>query len=785
MKLIFYDFEVFYKDWMVVLIEYETKEKIVIINDKERLDDFYKQNKDDIWIGYNSRMYDQFILKGILLGMNPYDINTQIIDENKNGYQVIKNAESITLNNFDISTGFHGLKQLEAFMGSKIKETSIPFDIKRKLSNSQIQEVVEYCTHDVLQTIEVFNNRKEEFDSQLSLIQMFNLPMSMFNKTKAQLSAYILGATKSEPYDDEFNISIPDTLQLEKYKHVLEWYKNPDNLSYIKELNTVISDVPHTFAWGGLHGSRDNYSAEGIILCMDVASLYPSLIIEYNYMSRNVVNPLKYKEIRDTRLRLKKEKNPMQAPLKIVLNATYGCMKDKHNPLYDPLMANNVCIAGQLLLLDLIEKVEPYCELIQSNTDGLFLKVDNIETVEKIKLIASEWEKRTRLNLEWDIYNKIYQKDVNNYIIINEQGKYKSKGAYVKKLSNIDYDLPIVNKSLVNYFINNKPIEDTINECGNLREFQKVVKVSTLYKYAILGDKKLPEKVLRVFASKDEKAPGVFKVKSKDRVEKIANTPERCFIWNENVNSTEVPEYLDRQYYIDIATKRLSDFLNSKSKSSAKAKSDIKGINAVLKEEVIEFYENYQCQSFVDFLIALIDNTSINKTQIETMIKLNFFSDYGYNLKLLKIFKEFKDGENQYKKTYVDKTKQVRIAALKEYEDQLEDEKLPMLEQFKFEEEMLGVPQSTYDLPKTLTYITDVNTTYSPKLECYCIANGKTEIMKIDKKTFKKHPVQKGNILQIIETDRKPRRWKENEQWVSNPNMLEWWIVKYAIRIFE
>lgn len=67
--------------------------------------------------------------------------------------------------------------------------------------------------------------------------------------------------------------------------------------------------------------------------------------------------------------------------MKIVLNSTYGILKDKNNPLYDPLMSNNVCVTGQLLLLDLIEKVEPYCQLIQSNTDGIYMLVKNMETV--------------------------------------------------------------------------------------------------------------------------------------------------------------------------------------------------------------------------------------------------------------------------------------------------------------------------------------------------------------------------------------------------------------------
>lgn len=134
-------------------------------------------------------------------------------------------------------------------------------------------------------------------------------------------------------------------------------------------------------------------------------------------------------------------------------------MKDQYNPLYDPLMANNVCLAGQLLLLDLIEKIEPYCKLIQSNTDGLFMKVEKESDIDLIKEVAKEWETRTRLDLEWDVYEKIYQKDVNNYIIIDKDQKYKSKGAYVKKLNNLDYDLPIVNKALIEYFTKGIPVE--------------------------------------------------------------------------------------------------------------------------------------------------------------------------------------------------------------------------------------------------------------------------------------------------------------------------------------
>lgn len=234
MRKIFYDFEVFKHNWMVVLIDYDTKKGKVIVDDVDELKRFYKMFKDDIWIGYNSRMYDQYILKGILLGMNPYYISSRIINDNVKGFNVVREGYKIPLNNFDITTGFHSLKQLEGFMGSRIKESSVPFDISRALTEKEIKEVVDYCIHDVKQTIEVFDNKKEEFESQLALIEAFDLEMSMFTKTKAQLSAFILGAEKQGNRGDEFELRFPNTLKIEKYKHIVDWYRNPENLDYKK-----------------------------------------------------------------------------------------------------------------------------------------------------------------------------------------------------------------------------------------------------------------------------------------------------------------------------------------------------------------------------------------------------------------------------------------------------------------------------------------------------------------------------------------------------------------------
>ena len=556
----FIDFEVFAFNWLCVIINPTTKTEVTIINDPDQLKKYYDEFKNEIFLGYNIRRYDQYILKAILCGFNPKEINDFMITQGNPGWKFSSLLRNIPLNTYDVMTSFHGLKQLEGFMGNSIQESSVPFNIDRKLTPEELDETVKYCRHDVEQTIEVFIQRKAEFESHMGLIKMFKLPLSYLGKTKAQLSAIILGASK-RGRDDEFDLIIPDTLQIKKYKEVLNWYKNPENRDYSKRLELDVAGVHHVFGWGGIHGAIDKYHGEGYFVNIDVASYYPALMIEYGYLSRNISQPTKYKEIRDRRLELKAQKDPRNEPLKIVLNGTYGAMKDKFNQLYDPRQANNVCVGGQLLLLDLIEKLEDHCQLIQSNTDGLLVKLHQEEDFDLIDDICYEWEKRTRMVLEFDSYKKVFQKDVNNYVIVDFNNEYKSKGGYVKKLDSLDYDLPIVNEAVIEYLLNTTPPEETVSQCNELRKFQKIVKVSSKYSHALYNGEIQNDKCFRVFASTHDKDGTIYKVKTPDsNPEKFANTPEKCFIANVDINNHKVPLRLDKKWYIDLAIKRLEDF---------------------------------------------------------------------------------------------------------------------------------------------------------------------------------------------------------------------------------
>lgn len=566
--LLFYDFEVFKYDWLVVVMDMTAKKTHVIINSPEELEALYKANIKEIWVGFNSRHYDQYILKAILCGFDPKKVNDYIITKGNPGWKFSSLFRQFPLWNYDVMLNTDvGLKSFEGFMGNDIKETSVPFNIDRKLTPEEIAETVKYCKHDVEQTVQVFLKRTEEFNTMMYFIKHFGLSMDYISKTKAQLAAEILGGNrKGADFDDEFQFPILDCLHLNKYKHIAEWYANPENHDYSKKQDKqIVAGVEHTFAWGGGHGARAKYSADGVFLIIDVTAYYPSLQKKYHFGYRVMNHPENFEFIHDSNIAYKRKGDKKaRQPFKIMDNAISGQMKQKSSALYDPMSNNSICINGQLLLLDLVEHIEPYCELIQNNTDGIIVKLKDYEhDFDVLDDVVYEWEQRTGMKMDFDTYiGTIYQKDVNNYLLIDRKtGAVKAKGGYVMKLNDLSYDLPIINKALVDYMIHGIPVRRTIMECQDLREFQLVSRISSKYTHILYGDKPIKEKCIRVFASNNPADPGVKKVHAvRKTTAKLTNSPEHCFIFNDDVKGVPVPDKLDRQWYIDFANKRLSDF---------------------------------------------------------------------------------------------------------------------------------------------------------------------------------------------------------------------------------
>jgi hypothetical protein len=562
-----YDFEVFSNDWLVVFKNDQSM--VVFHNDQYGLKKWIKENRP-ILVGFNNFQYDDKILHKLLCSY--YSLPADIY---KLSHNLIRNQERIwaKLPILSLDTRQElpkdiSLKKLEAHLGWDIVECSISWDIDRKLTEDELSEVTKYCIHDVEATYKIWRLREDYFSGKLCLINEFNLCYCDMRKTQAGLSALVLEAD----YDytsprDRFNFD---------YDPNIEWKYIPPNLrlffkkmgrdyragSRIKDIEDSCMCLPfagvkHTMGLGGIHAAIPNYKCEGDLLHIDVGSYYPALMINNNWISRSCKNPGLFKKIRETRFKLKESGDPRQEGYKIILNSTYGATnaksrKDENrklNALFDPKMSNNICVNGQLILIQLVQELREYCKLIQSNTDGLIIQPYNIE---KINRIIDDFAKRFNLTFSKTKIKKIVQRDVNNYAIQTEDGKIKAKGVFALKTWKNNF-LNIIPKALQNYFFNDISIDETIKN-ADIMDFQMIAKKGGSYDYVELNGEEL-QHCNRVFATK--KGGIIYKVKANGRKDKVANTSERSEVWNVS-NFDKID--LDYNYYTKLIESELQNF---------------------------------------------------------------------------------------------------------------------------------------------------------------------------------------------------------------------------------
>lgn len=255
--------------------------------------------------------------------------------------------------------------------------------------------------------------------------------------------------------------------------------------------------------------------------------------------------------------------------LKLVCNTTYGCLLNQYNDLYDPLMGRSVCISGQLYLLELcihLYREIPDLKLIQNNTDGLMIEFDDCFYPQVLE-ITKEWQERTGFELEEDSIIKIAQKDVNGYIEVQADGTVKAKGGYLVKgvatagAFNVNNSCTIVAAALKEYLVNGTPVEETINNCNDIMQFQIIAKAGAKYKesYHIVDGVKQPvQKVNRVYATNNKRYGKLYKTKADtNTTAKIDSLPEHCIIDNDNKLTIKD---IDKTFYIEMAQKRVDDF---------------------------------------------------------------------------------------------------------------------------------------------------------------------------------------------------------------------------------
>ena len=597
MRWFTYDTEVFAHDFVVVFKDRDTGEHIVIHNDNRAVRDFISD--DAIYCGFNTKHYDQYIIKAICAGLSPEEIklvNDWIIGGGQGWQCPLLDGVFFRFNNVDIMDDMQmglSLKAIEGHLGMSIEETDVDFNLDRPLTEEEVKLTIQYCIHDVDATEKLTEIRKDYLRTKLNLGKRAGIdPVKAVSSTNAKLTAMMLGAVRKE-WNDGRDYVYPPNLDLSVIpKEVLDFFDTihdmsiPDNVLFKTSLNIAIDVMPCKFAWGGVHGSLTCYHEEAtegrVIQNRDVSSLYPSLIEGYNYLSRNVPDPQLFYDIRKDRIRAKHNGDKQTATdLKLPLNTVSGAQENQYNDLYDPLPTRSMRISGQLFLTMLTMQLLNACKtikLLNLNTDGLMYSIDKNE-VHIVDEIAGAWEKQTGFELETDDIAKVWLKDVNNLLFIDTKGKVKTVGGYlnygisVKGAWSINNNATIVKKAIVEYFVHGTPPEETINECNDIFAFQLIAKAGSKYREAyhiVDGERESVQKVNRVYASKDKRYGKLFKIKAEnDSTAKIEMLPEHCIIDNDNKLTIES---VDKSWYIALAKKRINDFLGIKENKKTKEK---------------------------------------------------------------------------------------------------------------------------------------------------------------------------------------------------------------------
>ena len=541
-------------------------------------------------------------------------------------------------------------------MGISIQETEVDFNLDRPLTQEELDQTIFYCKHDVDATEKLTDIRKDYLKNKINLGRMAGLTdTKAMAMTNGKLTAAMLKAT-AQKHDDERQYVYPDNLRREYIpQEVFDFFDrmydpNISDAEYFKsKLEISVGECPVTIGFGGIHGAIPNYfwseqeDPEEAIRNKDVGSYYPHLCTINGYTSRNIPSPQVYENVLESRMKAKAAGDIATAnALKLVCNTTYGCLLNQYNDLYDPLMGRSVCISGQLYLLELARHCYqdiPGLKIVQLNTDGIMVQCRK-EYLSQLDEICDEWQSRTGFELETDSVIKIAQKDVNNYVEIQEGGKAKAKGGYlVKGIStvgafNINNSCCIVATALKEYFVNGTPVEETIENCNDIFQFQIIAKAGAKYKeaYHVVGDRKEQvQKVNRVYATADTRYGKLFKVKAEDdTTAKIESLPEHCII--DNDNQLTIAD-VDKNFYIEMARKRVNDFMGIKPEKKSRRKKDMATATKTTKEPMNVYQKLIEARS--QFL-----NDGVEKSGKNMNVGFKYFELTDIVPSVTKIFKE-------------------------------------------------------------------------------------------------------------------------------------------------
>lgn len=614
-----FDAEIFAHDSLFVFISYRTKERFVFHNCEPNKIQNFINTYNPILIGYNCNNYDKYILKCWLAGYTPEElkeVNDYIINGGK-GWEIDCGYVELPImwDLFNEIVPRKSLKEVEGNLRLDITETTVPFDLPTKWTKEQYEEVVYYCTCDVKALFPLFDKLIGKYKSKYIISNLGHIdPEIGLSYTNTKLTAVLLGAKRKE-YDDPYKYVYPDIVDKTKIpKEALEYiddlvehnsldYKREAPLLHLKDIDFQIGEGGgHAFKKTGVY-SYDKSKNRKLLCNFDVSSLYPNIVRIFGYSSRSQSNKQAYVDIVEMRMKTKKNQlseeflksinttnKELKGGLKLPINSYTGGLRAKFSELYDPVQGFSICVTGQLLILQLIHDLEkiPTLEMVSANTDAVMFEIDKEYKPMAIKVL-DDWQELTGLELEEDDIVKIFMRDVNNYceLVQTDDGfdiNYKGgefeansieknlKLLWNKETKTFDTTFTddvktnsrsIVGEALLKKLLLDIPVEETINNCNDIFRFQIISHLGTTYEKCVQestnGDIEL-QRNNRIYAGKIPSG-AIIKVKPNGRRDSLASQPPNPIIDNGNKCTIE---NINKEWYIEIANQRVSDFLGIK-----------------------------------------------------------------------------------------------------------------------------------------------------------------------------------------------------------------------------
>ena len=510
----------------------------------------YQFNTNKIFAGYNNIHYDNPIINYIIDYYNVMKDKTYIeicksifnlsktILNSKEGEEGIwkKWKYQQWFESFDLLTMLYstqlrvGLKEMQVTMQyPNVQEFVYDWDIP--LVESKFDEMIQYNINDVESTSELLNRCKKDIELRIAIEDEYgvrvlskdgvNIGMKIITQKYLEKTGQTWWDIKDlrSPMD---KIPLKDViLPFVKYdspilKDMLDTLKkqtvSPGRKGY--EYKFIFNNLRYTIGVGGIHSVNDPEiiipkEDEYLIDC-DVASLYPSMLIQHKFYPKHLGPEFLeiYSKIREERIEAKHNGNKVKnETLKLALNGLSGNLQNEHNFCYSPFAVMQIRVNGQLLLLMLAEKlVEIGCKIIQANTDGLFL-ICKKNKYEEYQKVCKEWEKLTKLELEEDRFEAMYQYAINDYIAVKEgyhktkdKKLIKTKGMFITEvLLGKGLSPKIIPEAIINYFVDNIPVEETIKSCRDIRKFLKAEKTGK--QWTVEYNDKIQQRINRFYVS--------------------------------------------------------------------------------------------------------------------------------------------------------------------------------------------------------------------------------------------------------------------------------------------